>query len=78
MRLAGAIVTPLFFIALSAQFLGTSAQHGRGSNPSRIPVDLCTSIAGQKWVAPKDVRACFQSFKVDPKLKGNVRLMISM
>lgn len=35
-------------------------------------VDPCAAIAGQKWVAPKDVRACFTSFKVDPVIKANV------
>lgn len=34
--------------------------------------DPCAVIAGQKWVAPKDVRACFTSFPVDPKIKANV------
>lgn len=35
--------------------------------------DPCAAIAGQKWVAPRDVRACFTSFKVDPEIKANVR-----
>ena len=34
--------------------------------------DPCAAIAGKKWVAPKDVRACFTSFKVDPEIKANV------
>ncbi|KAI0792260.1 hypothetical protein C8Q75DRAFT_792008 [Abortiporus biennis] len=34
--------------------------------------DPCAAIAGQKWVAPKDVRACFTSFKVDPVVKANI------
>ncbi|KAH8103013.1 hypothetical protein BXZ70DRAFT_889701 [Cristinia sonorae] len=35
-------------------------------------IDPCAAIAGQKWVAPKDVRACFTSFKVDPAIKANI------
>jgi hypothetical protein len=34
--------------------------------------DPCAAIAGQKWVAPKDLRACFTSVKVDPVIKENV------
>lgn len=34
--------------------------------------DPCAAIAGKKWVAPKDVRACFTSFQVDPEIKANV------
>ncbi|KAI0700773.1 hypothetical protein BC835DRAFT_1265868 [Cytidiella melzeri] len=34
--------------------------------------DPCAAIAGQKWVAPQDVRACFTSFKVDPVIKANI------
>ncbi|RDB27918.1 Peptidase S41 family protein ustP [Hypsizygus marmoreus] len=34
--------------------------------------DLCSVIAGQKWVSPKDVRACFTSMKVDQTLKLNI------
>ena len=35
-------------------------------------VDPCAAIAGQEWVSPKDVRACFSSFPVDPEIKANV------
>ncbi len=49
--------------------LGASAVVSRASDP-------CAAIAGQKWVAPKDVRACFTSFKVDPEIKANVRFTI--
>jgi len=35
-------------------------------------VDPCAAIAGQKWVAPSDVRACLTSFQVDPIEKRNV------
>ncbi|KAF8960420.1 hypothetical protein BDZ97DRAFT_1307262 [Flammula alnicola] len=34
--------------------------------------DPCAIIAGQKWVAPKDLRACFTSVKVDPTIKENI------
>ncbi|KAF9041554.1 hypothetical protein BJ165DRAFT_1406469 [Panaeolus papilionaceus] len=45
--------------------------------PPPAPVDPCTVIAGQKWVAPKDLRACFTSAKVDPAIKANVIEVIS-
>ena len=35
--------------------------------------DPCAAIAGQKWVSPAAVRACFTSFKVEPVIKANVR-----
>ncbi|TCD64095.1 hypothetical protein EIP91_004537 [Steccherinum ochraceum] len=35
-------------------------------------VDPCAAIAGQKWVAPAAVRACFTSFQVDPIVKANI------
>ncbi|KAL4261125.1 Secondary metabolite-associated S41A peptidase [Pleurotus pulmonarius] len=38
---------------------------------SRAP-DPCAAIAGQKWVAPKDARACFKSIQVDPAIKTNI------
>lgn len=46
-------------------FVAANALITRASDP-------CAAIAGQKWVAPKDVRACFTSFAVDPDLKSNV------
>ncbi|KAJ7078820.1 hypothetical protein C8R43DRAFT_910264 [Mycena crocata] len=39
--------------------------------------DPCAVIGGQKWVAPKDVRACFSSFKVDPVVKSNILAVLS-
>lgn len=39
---------------------------------SALPSDPCAKIAGQKWVSPRDVRACYSSFKVDQKEKSNV------
>ncbi|KAG6819945.1 hypothetical protein H0H93_007151 [Arthromyces matolae] len=44
--------------------LGTAAQQ-RDSDP-------CTVIAGQKWVAPKDVRDCYSSIQVDPAIRENI------
>lgn len=34
--------------------------------------DPCTRIAGVKWAAPADVRACFASFPVNQTEKANV------
>ncbi|KIY68655.1 hypothetical protein CYLTODRAFT_489574 [Cylindrobasidium torrendii FP15055 ss-10] len=34
--------------------------------------DPCASIAGRKWVAPADVRACFTSFAVNETEKTNI------
>lgn len=39
--------------------------------------DPCTVIAEQKWAAPKDVRACFTSFKVNNTIKDNVSIHTS-
>ncbi|KAJ7104453.1 hypothetical protein B0H15DRAFT_810083 [Mycena belliarum] len=39
--------------------------------------DPCAVIGGKKWVAPKDVRACFSSFKVDPAIKRNILDVVS-
>ncbi|KAK7685580.1 hypothetical protein QCA50_011447 [Cerrena zonata] len=33
--------------------------------------DPCADISSSKWVTPKQVRACFTSFKVDPTLRAN-------
>ncbi|TFK66892.1 hypothetical protein BDN72DRAFT_871423 [Pluteus cervinus] len=40
--------------------------------PAPAPKDACAAIGGKTWVAPKDVRACYQSVKLDPKIKSNV------
>ncbi|TFK48991.1 hypothetical protein OE88DRAFT_1737208 [Heliocybe sulcata] len=34
--------------------------------------DPCAGIGGKKWVSPGDVRRCFESFPVDPKVKANI------
>ncbi|KAH9478024.1 Peptidase S41 family protein ustP [Psilocybe cubensis] len=39
--------------------------------------DPCAVIGGQKWVAPKDLRACFTSVKVDPVIKDNIIQVIN-
>ncbi|PPQ84793.1 hypothetical protein CVT25_007425 [Psilocybe cyanescens] len=39
--------------------------------------DPCAAIGGQKWVAPKDLRACFTSVKVDPVIKDNIIQVIN-
>ncbi|KAF9479493.1 hypothetical protein BDN70DRAFT_932553 [Pholiota conissans] len=39
--------------------------------------DPCAAIAGQKWVAPSALRACFTSVKVDPVIKDNIVQVIN-
>ncbi|KAJ6595571.1 hypothetical protein DFH09DRAFT_1135002 [Mycena vulgaris] len=39
--------------------------------------DPCAVIGGKKWVAPKDVRACLSSFKVDQAIKTNILDVVS-
>ncbi|TFK38167.1 hypothetical protein BDQ12DRAFT_684077 [Crucibulum laeve] len=34
--------------------------------------DPCAAIGGKKWVAPKDVRACYSSIRVDQNIKTNI------
>ena len=51
---------------------------GLHPKPSKPPVDPCSVIAGKNWVAPSEVRACFESFKIDQKLKTNVSGSISV
>ncbi|KAF8888526.1 hypothetical protein BD779DRAFT_1439887 [Infundibulicybe gibba] len=34
--------------------------------------DLCATIGGKTWVAPKDVRACYSSFAVDNNIRTNI------
>ncbi|KAF9501589.1 hypothetical protein BDN71DRAFT_1379783 [Pleurotus eryngii] len=33
--------------------------------------DPCAEISGKKWVSPREVRACFTSFPVEPLVKAN-------
>ncbi|KAG6866095.1 hypothetical protein C0991_008847 [Blastosporella zonata] len=37
-----------------------------------LPIDPCASIAGKKWVLPREARACLSATPVDPTVKGNV------
>lgn len=37
--------------------------------------DPCAFLAGAKWVAPKDLRACYESFPVDEAVKANVAFL---
>ncbi|KAF9647657.1 hypothetical protein BDM02DRAFT_3097792 [Thelephora ganbajun] len=60
--------------SLVTLFLSLSALPGLALpsiNDSRVS-DPCATIAGQKWAAPSDVRACFTSFRVDPVEKANI------
>ncbi|CAL1699095.1 unnamed protein product [Somion occarium] len=54
-----------------AGILAASASASEGELALRA-IDPCAAIAGQKWVSPRDVRACFTSFKVDPDIKANI------
>ncbi|KAJ7242900.1 hypothetical protein C8J57DRAFT_1084010 [Mycena rebaudengoi] len=60
------LFVPLLFFASHAS-----------ANILNTHVDPCTLIGGRKWVAPEDVRACFESFKVDPKIKNNILEVVS-
>ncbi|KAF8518425.1 hypothetical protein BU17DRAFT_48809 [Hysterangium stoloniferum] len=40
--------------------------------------DPCKAIANQTWVAPADVRACFQSFPLNNTLKNNVLDVVNL
>ena len=61
MQLATSLVLAALAVFSAAGSLRTSAA-----------LDPCAAIAGKKWVAPKDVRACFTSLKVNPDIKANV------
>ncbi|KAI0667292.1 hypothetical protein C8Q78DRAFT_1175982 [Trametes maxima] len=58
-----------FFAALTAVL--TSAQLVSADVLDVRARDPCAAIANQTWVAPRDVRACFTSFAVDPAIKAN-------
>lgn len=75
MRFSGTFIASVLASVISAQALGVEiesrgAELTYGGQYGRP--DPCAAIAGKKWVAPKEVRACFGSFKVDPTLKSNV------
>ena len=62
-----------FFAALSAFLVSATLVAADGANVlAARSADPCAAIAGKKWVAPKDVRACFSHFPVDPAIKANV------
>lgn len=42
------------------------------SDVSGRTVDPCAAIGGKKWVSPREVRACYSSFKVNGTIKTNV------
>lgn len=62
------------FLLLAGFLTAASASGGRGL-AERI-ADPCAVVGGQEWVDPKDLRACFESVKVDPVIKENVSLLI--
>ncbi|KAG6813617.1 hypothetical protein H0H92_009234 [Tricholoma furcatifolium] len=37
-----------------------------------LPLDPCATIAGKKWVLPREARACLSATPVDPVIKTNV------
>lgn len=49
---------------------GSAGQSGVAKSAQADP---CAAIAGQVWVSPEAVRACFESFPVEPEIKANVR-----
>ncbi|KIM38039.1 hypothetical protein M413DRAFT_448078 [Hebeloma cylindrosporum] len=63
------MVFPLSFLIV-ASLAAVYAQPPHASDP-------CAAIAGQKWVAPKDLRACFTSVKVNPAIKENIVQVIN-
>ena len=40
--------------------------------PAATAADPCSTIAGVKWAAPADVRACLSSFPVNETLRSNL------
>ncbi|KAF5378755.1 hypothetical protein D9615_006970 [Tricholomella constricta] len=65
------VSTPKFLAA----FVGLSLV-GAAVLEERAP-DPCAAIAGKKWVAPRDVRACYSSIKVDEMIKSNITEVIN-
>ncbi|KAL1948805.1 hypothetical protein VTO73DRAFT_10611 [Trametes versicolor] len=60
-----------FFAALSAFFASATLAAADANVLDVRAADPCAAIAGKTWVAPKDVRACYTHFKVDPAIKAN-------
>ncbi|KIK68514.1 hypothetical protein GYMLUDRAFT_68368 [Collybiopsis luxurians FD-317 M1] len=63
----------LALTALSFLFTATLAL----TDVARQASDPCAIIGGQKWVSPQDLRACFNSFPVDPSVKENIVQVIN-
>ena len=57
--------TLLYATLVVVKFVRADTLESRASDP-------CAVIGGQKWAAPADVRACFESFAVDEDIKSNV------
>ena len=64
-RSLASLVTLFFALSALPGLALPSIKDARAADP-------CAAIAGRKWVAPSDVRACFTSFQVDPAEKTNV------
>ncbi|KAI0628556.1 hypothetical protein C8Q77DRAFT_1067837 [Trametes polyzona] len=61
-----------FFAALSAFFASAAFVAADDANVLDVrAADPCAAIAGKTWAAPRDVRACFAHFPVDPAIKAN-------
>jgi len=56
-------------VALAAALWSTAGAE------SVVTPDPCAVLASRKWVKPAEARACFASYKVDPVVKENVRLL---
>ena len=65
------LVTLLFSLSALPGLALPSVKDSRAADP-------CAAIAGQKWVAPSDVRACLTSFQVNPVEKANVGYYYSL
>ena len=57
-----------FFWAL-VQLSIVGGAYAQDLKPSADP---CVAIGGKKWVAPRDVRACYSSIPLDPAIKTNI------
>ncbi|KAF9009968.1 hypothetical protein BDQ17DRAFT_1234948 [Cyathus striatus] len=65
------MVSSFFFAAFGLSLVAATSASSIPDILARAS-DPCAVIGGQKWVAPKDVRACYQSIKVDQKIKSNI------
>lgn len=62
------------FIERFAKLSGVLAVVGATVNGSVLPraSDPCAAISGQKWIAPRAVRDCYSTVKVNETLKNNI------